>query len=143
MTDKEIIDMLKPIVDKYAEPYNVPGALVFAVIKQESGGNLDATGPTGDYGLMQITAPALFEFNFHTGNIYRLVDMFKPDLNIQVGTWYLQWCKRILGKVGWDKVAQAYNAGVGRVKSGSDIGQDYAAKVTQYYNDFEELLKNV
>jgi soluble lytic murein transglycosylase len=142
MTDKEIIEMLKPIVLKYAEPYNVPVALVFAVIKQESGGNLDATGPTGDYGLMQITKPALDEFNFKTGNIYRLSDMFKPECNIQVGTWYLQWCKRVLGKVGWDKVAQAYNAGVGRVINGSTTGAEYARKVTQYYNDFEELLKN-
>jgi soluble lytic murein transglycosylase len=142
LTDQQIVGLYYPIARERGEDNNIPVALILAIIKQESRGDAFAVGQTNDYGLMQITLPALQQFcEFKKMNV-RLFDLlFSPEINIMVGTWYLRWVADFLETTDWHKVAQAYNAGVGNVQKGSFVGVAYADKVMQYFAEFETLIK--
>lgn len=139
----QIFDVYFELAYKYANVYNVPVKYVLAVIKQESSGNMLATGSTGDYGLMQITKPALIDYNLATGKNYNLFTMLiSAKKNLEVGTWYLKWCKKFLNS-NWYDAFRAYNAGVGNVKRSDKAGKSYADSVMTHVFNFENLLKEV
>lgn len=96
-----------------ANKYGVPVVLVVAIVKQESRNNPNAInvnkGNLGtDYGLMQINSRHIPEL-LRLGIIRGKDDLFKPCLNVQIGTWILA---KHLASCGytWECVG-SYNAG--------------------------------
>lgn len=95
----------------YADEFGVDRALVFSVIKSESGFDKNAVSSKGAVGLMQITsatgeyiADLLGEKNF---------DLTNENTNIKYGTFYLRY---LLNKfVDVETALSAYNAGEGNV----------------------------
>jgi soluble lytic murein transglycosylase len=92
-----------------------------AVIDVESSRNPRATSIKGARGLMQITQPALDDYNNYTGAGHTMDEMYDPEINTKVGKWYL--ASRIPSMlrsyklpVTPDNVLWAYNGGIGRVK---------------------------
>jgi len=98
-------------VEQYAREYGLAPALVFSVIKVESGYNEKAVSGKGAKGLMQITestgryiAKKLGEQNY---------DLLDASTNIRFGCYYINYLIERFGEVS--TALYAYNAGEGRV----------------------------
>jgi soluble lytic murein transglycosylase len=64
--------------------------LVKSLIYEESWFNHQARGKSGEVGLMQITPAATDDYiRVHKKKI-RPLDLYDPELNIEVGSWYLR-----------------------------------------------------
>lgn len=95
-------------VKQVTRVYGVPAIIVKAIIFVESRGNARALGGVQEIGLMQITAGALEDFNNYYNE--KIVDLWNPFNNIQVGTGYLALLhKRFPGH--WDRAIVSYNGG--------------------------------
>lgn len=103
------------LIYKYSSIYNIEPSLVCAVINTESKFNENAVSDKGASGLMQIrkiTADwAAEEIDLQN---YSYDNIFQPDININLGCWYL---KRLSNQFNGDLklILAAYNAGSGNV----------------------------
>lgn len=98
-------------VHKYAEEFGVEEALVYAVIRTESGFRSDVESSAGAMGLMQLM-PSTFEWLQESldGTVTYSADALNdPDINIRYGTYLLS---VLLKQYGVQNTAvAAYNAG--------------------------------
>ena len=140
-------DRYDSIIRRYIVKYELPFALIKAVIKAESDFNPSAVSRVGASGLMQIMKAT---WDWICKDIIKQdweYDKWKfdPDRNIEVGCAYLNWLfeyfrnKRPLLEL----VIGAYNCGQGRVqRNGYKIKglpketQKYISKVWVYFNMF-------
>lgn len=101
-------------IEKYSAEYNLNPNLVRAVIKTESSYNPMAVSNMGAYGLMQITDQTGYYIasNIGMGNFNQPM-LYNPDINIQLGCWYLRNLINEFGNV--NTALAAYNAGRGNV----------------------------
>ncbi|MBC7092447.1 transglycosylase SLT domain-containing protein [Candidatus Bipolaricaulota bacterium] len=109
-------------VQRWASAYGVDPLLVLAVMREESGFSLSAVSSSDARGLMQLlpsTARWIAEEKLK--GTYREADLFQPEVNIQLGTWYLG---HLLGQFGGDvaKAVAAYNGGPGNVQRWTAAG---------------------
>lgn len=131
---------LDVIIDHNAHKYDIPAALLKAVIKQESNFNTLAVSPKGARGLMQVmpsTAADYGSYNLHL-----------PNQNIEVGSRHLS---RLLKKHDLPVALAAYNAGESNIKKYGGIPpfsetQNYILSVLKYYNlelDKQIMVANI
>ncbi len=101
-------------VRRYAEQYDVPEHLIYAVIRTESNFDRDAVSSAGAIGLMQIM-PDTFEWltNYQLFDHFELGMCYDAQTNIRYGVYYLRWLYDRYGR--WNEACAAYNAGPGRV----------------------------
>lgn len=114
------------IVEENAEEYNLEPALVYAVIRTESGFDPEAQSPVGACGIMQIM-PSSFEWlqekRGEEGK-YTEQDLFDPEICIDYGCYLLRYFYDYYGN---ERCAvAAYNAGfvVGEWLSNSEYSSD-------------------
>lgn len=103
-------------VTRYAEEYGVAPALVYAVIKAESGFKADAVSSRGALGLMQLTPDTYRWAVYRQGGSSGEVsddDLFDPDVNLRYGIYVLS--LHLLEFGDTDTALCAYNAGRGAV----------------------------
>jgi soluble lytic murein transglycosylase-like protein len=134
-----IISVYRHIVERYADAYKVDKTFVYAIIKQESDGFPLALGKTSDFGLMQITQPALTDYNNYHGENLTLLDIWlSPEKNIKVGTWYLSW---LLSQFDGDYTfaVSSYNQGIGNVRRGT-YSTEYYDAVHKHKTQFTERV---
>lgn len=130
-TLKKIYADWKPSIDAASLRFNIPKQRIIAIIAQESGGKPDARGLKQDIGLMQVTPPALADFNRVYARSYSVNALLDPAINIEVGTGYLAWLKnRTNGDL--DLATRAYNVGLGNILQTPDAGSGYLANVLKY-----------
>lgn len=101
-------------VTRYAEKYDVPANLIYAVIDTESGFRADAISPVGAVGLMQlmpVTFEWLTEYQLRENLLARNIS--DPETNVRYGVFYLRWLYDRYGH--WEEACAAYNAGHGKV----------------------------
>lgn len=95
---------------------NLESDLVRSLIKQESSYNVKATSTSNAYGLMQMIPPTAREIaqDLKIGALKLPDDMFVPERNIRMGTYYLS---RMVSKYQGNipLALAAYNAGPGRM----------------------------
>lgn len=107
----------KEYVDKAAKDYDLDPALIYAVIRTESGFNANAESHAGAYGLMQITDDTFEHYmnlRGESGN-YTVEDLFTPSVNIDYGCNILS---DHINTFGDEECAvAAYNAGPGNVEA--------------------------
>lgn len=78
-------------VGEAGQKYNVPLALIFAIIRQESAFNVRARSPADAFGLMQIIPSTARQTARKFQIPYRnFRDLYRPKKNILLGTAYLQ-----------------------------------------------------
>jgi soluble lytic murein transglycosylase-like protein len=133
------VERWRPTVDdESSDRPNVRTALILAVILRESRGEAGAAGPTGDYGLMQITRPAWADYQTETGDLETVVfpdSMLDPRLNIRVGSWFLN---RKIEEMGTVRDGlRAYNAGTAGARRDPSQSADYADSTLRYVPLFE------
>ncbi len=106
------------IILEKAAKYSVDSRLIKAVIWQESRFQPDAVGRHGEVGLMQIM-PNQAAVDWARVNRVKVPSrgmLFKPELNIEIGTWYLSrgiWKYRQY-KNAFELALCRYNAGQSR-----------------------------
>lgn len=105
----------KELVFKYAEEYKVDPLLIYAVIKVESKYNTNAVSKSGAKGLMQIMdktgawGAEQVAIEGYTHDV-----LFKPEINLQIGCWYIaKLMRQYDGNL--DTALAAYNAGTGNI----------------------------
>jgi soluble lytic murein transglycosylase len=101
---------------RWSSAYGVDPYLVLAVMREESGFSPTAVSTSDARGLMQLlpsTARWLAEEMM--GIPYREADLFNPEANIRLGTWYLAYLLRQFGGDTARAVA-AYNGGQGNLR---------------------------
>lgn len=103
-----------PAVQASAREFDVPAALVLAVIEAESDFHADARSAAGALGLMQLM-PETFSYlgEAYFGEALPEGAIFDPTTNIRYGTYYLSYLFARFG--AWREALAAYNAGEGRV----------------------------
>jgi len=132
-------------IESACRKHNIEVDVILAIIAQESGGkNNLPVGKAGEIGLMQITPPALREYNTKYGANFKTNDLFIPYANIEIGVGYFAYCfnyffftKSLDKKASTVWAIRAYNAGItGALKY--DRGIDYYKKVMKWYNKIKE-----
>lgn len=116
---------IKPLVDKYAQQFNVSKSLIYAVIKTESAFNPYAVSSSPAYGLMQIVPTTAGRDTFRKIKGYDHIPtkeyLFNSANNIELGTAYLnilayQYLGAIQHPVSREYCTiSAYNGGAGNV----------------------------
>lgn len=143
-------------VAKYAEEFGVEEALIYAVIRTESGFRADAVSDAGASGLMQLM-PDTFEWLQESldGKVtYSADSLTDPDINIRYGTYLLS---LLLDQYeSQDTAIAAYNAGTTTVNNwlqdpnispdGKTLSQipyeetaNYVARVDNAYDLYKKL----
>jgi len=103
------------VIERYAAKYDLPPELVYAIIRAESSFNRYAVSRAGASGLMQIMERTGDWAAEQIGiEDYDFARIFEPEVNIQIGTWYIN---RLLWQFGGnlETALAAYNAGSGNV----------------------------
>jgi len=146
------------IIDKYSKKYNLSPELVYAIINTESGFNENEVSSKGAKGLMQIMeSTANWAASTEYIENYDYNNILSPELNIQIGCWYISWLNK---KFDNDKtlVLAAYNAGNGNItkwlqnpeysKDGKTLSvipfketENYVKKVSAAERFYKHLLK--
>ena len=130
------------IVRGHAANYHLNAALLAAVIEEESKFNADAKSRTGALGLMQLQPATAEGIAIRTGGSHFVVsDLYKPEINIRYGAWYL---RHLLDKYGNEKTAlAAYNAGQENVDRWLAKNEPVQFPETRAYVDRIERLKGI
>jgi soluble lytic murein transglycosylase len=130
------------IVRGHATNYRLNPALLAAVIEQESKFNTDAKSSTGAIGLMQLEPQTAKGIAIHTGGSrFVVADLYKPEINVRYGAWYL---RHLLDKYGDEKTAlAAYNAGQENVDRWRAKQEPIQFPETRAYVDRVERLKGI
>lgn len=102
-------------IDSVSHRFEVPAELIWSVIKKESAFERKAISYANAYGLMQLLPGTASQVAPYLGITYfSTQQLFDPDINIQLGTFYLSsLLKRYEGN--YVKALAAYNAGPHRV----------------------------
>lgn len=102
-------------IKKYSDKFNVDPYLIAAIINVESKYNKDAISSKDARGLMQI-APITGQWASEELKIqdFDMEDLFEPELNIMIGTWYLNLLHQEFDN-NLQLILAAYNAGSGNV----------------------------
>ena len=104
-----------PLVCAASTEFDVPAAMILAVIRTESDFHADALSRAGALGLMQLM-PDTFAWLCETLDEPHTADeITDPETNVRLGSYYLSYLFRKFGS--WRVALAAYNAGEGRVTS--------------------------
>lgn len=137
--------MHKKTINEYSQKYHLDPLLVLAVIKRESSFNEDATSNKNARGLMQIS-DRTGEWAAENLNIenYNNQSLYNPEINIRIGTWYLN---KLIEQFGDLEIAlAAYNAGSGNVQAwlkDKDISEDGKTLKQIPFNETREYVSRV
>lgn len=130
------------IVRGHAANYRLDAALLAAVIDEESKFNADAESRTGAIGLMQLQPATAEGIALRTGGSRFVVsDLYKPEINVRYGAWYL---RHLLDKYGNERIAlAAYNAGQENVDRWLAKHEAIQFPETRAYVSHVERLKGI
>ena len=125
-----------------SDNYGFDRALIFAIVKTESGFNARAESKKGAKGLMQITDKTAEYVAQKKGETE--YDLFSPETNLDFGCYYLKYL--LLEFSDLNTALCAYNAGEGRVSLWLRDEEYSSDGVTLYkipYQETEEYVKKI
>lgn len=146
---EENLQPLRPLLQKICEQYEVPEALIYAILINESGGNPNAISPAGALGAMQLNrdiyAPDPKRQYFKTP-----VNPFRVNEALDRGVHFVAYLKRLY-RGDWERVIVAYNQGENRVnralKNQHVLGQPWLkfinAEGKRYLTDIQKILQGI
>ena len=95
---------IRHMVEQYAEAYGVPEYLVYAVIRTESGFDVNAVSKRGAIGLMQMTPDTFVWMQTKTKESLSAEAIYSPNINIKYGTYYLSYLYYQFGDWFWRRI---------------------------------------
>ena len=120
-TGKTVLKAVYPMaytdeIEKYAEEYELPRALLYAVIHTESGFDPDAVSAAGAMGLTQITPETFRWLQSKTGETLEDAQLYDPETSIRYcALFYHMLLTEFDGDI--KTAAAAYHAGRGQVNT--------------------------
>jgi soluble lytic murein transglycosylase len=130
-------------IEKYSKQYKLDFYLVSAVIKAESNFKINAKSHKDAHGLMQITEDTA---KWIAGQMkmtdFEVQDLYKPDINIKMGCWYLDNLRQEF-KGNLELMLASYNAGRGNVNSWLQDSKYSKDGETLEYIPFKETDKYI
>ncbi|MDQ6433456.1 transglycosylase SLT domain-containing protein [Mesorhizobium sp. LHD-90] len=117
------------VIARYAAEYGVPVSLAHAVISVESSYRPNATGSSGEVGLMQIM-PATARGLGYSGSVSAL---YNPETNIRWGMKYLAGAHQLGGGTTCGTILK-YNAGHGATRM-NPVSRAYCGKVLRFLSN--------
>lgn len=150
----------KPDILVSSKNHEVDPFLIAAIIRVETNYKTDQVSKKGAVGIMQLmpdTAKWIIEKRGLTSVTLQDVES-RPDISIELGTWYLQWLhKQFEGNRA--AVIASYNAGQGNVKKWIQNGvwdgklesvdkvpfgetRHYVQRVIYYYNKYTDIYSD-
>ncbi len=128
---------------EWAAKYELPPALLLALIDYESGGDPSAVNPaSGAAGLMQITAIVLKDYNNRHGTKWTRRDLLDPSLNIAMGAELLSRIAKTYASAGL-KVDWRSRPFVGLVVLGWNAGYSKKAGVARVVSELKAAGKPI
>ncbi|MGZ3783979.1 MAG: lytic transglycosylase domain-containing protein [Bdellovibrio sp.] len=114
-----------------ADRYKIPATLLRSLTRQESAFNLQAVSTSNAMGLMQMIPPTAQEVSRKLGLKIQIPDdMFRPQVNIPMGSYYVaQMLEQFQGNIPF--ALAAYNAGPHRLKNWLEGRTEIADLVSQ------------
>lgn len=96
---------------RYAKSKGIDPRFVLAIMKQESSFKATAKSPAAARGLLQLVLDTALKYNKQAGfpNM-KEDDLYKPEVNIAIGTYYIAELKKEFGGL-YEAVAASYNGG--------------------------------
>lgn len=130
--DADAADAYDALIERMARRFDVPAALVKAVVRAESNFQRLAVSRKGAQGLMQLMPATAAELGVE--------DPFDPEENVWGGTRYLRALKDRFGS--WQHALAAYNAGPTAVEQYGGVPpyqetQAYVERVLHYYRRYD------
>lgn len=141
---------------RYAKTHDVDPRFLLAIMKQESSFRANAKSPAAARGLLQLVFDTALKYNKQAGfpNL-QAEDLYRPDVNIAIGTFYVKELKDEFDNL-YEAIAASYNGGednaarwLDRSKPKepaiftSEVGfaesKDYVFKVMGNYRVYREL----
>lgn len=101
------------LVEENAAQFGMDEALLYALIKTESGFDKDAVSSVGAKGLTQITPDTFSWLQTKTGENYEEVALFEPEISVYYGAYFLDMLLEEFGNT--ETALAAYHAGRGKV----------------------------
>ncbi|MBP5638872.1 MAG: transglycosylase SLT domain-containing protein [Victivallales bacterium] len=118
--DEKLEKAYDEIIARHAAANDLEPELLKAVIWKESRFRKEQIGLKGELGLMQLMRPAIDDWaRLHKCEVPSDSMIMEPEMNIEIGAWYLSWCgRRFQDQCVGDNVLRLaiYNAGYGRVR---------------------------
>lgn len=132
-------------ITKYSKEYKVDRDLVASIIYNESRFNPDAKSNQDAHGLMQIQPETAIWVSSKMGiKDYSNKDLYNPEKNIKMGTWYISY---LLNKFQDERIAiAAYNAGptiVSKWLKDPRYSNESGELIAIPYNDTAKYVDNV
>ena len=131
----------KETVAYYSSEYNVPEAIIYAVMKTESGFDPSAVSSKDARGLMQMVEGTFEDVKQDLKAEHTFDDLLIPEVSIQYGVYYLRYLYDMFGN--WHNALAAYNGGLGNVKKWLKSSECIDADGTLTYIPFEETRSYV
>lgn len=127
---------IAPLVTEAAQRFGLPEEWIYAVMRTESAGRINAVSSAGAMGLMQLMPGtwARQRTRFGLGS-----DPFDPRDNIMAGTSYL---REMYDRYGTSGFLAAYNAGPGRYEDWRDRGRPLPAETRNYVAKISSMLQS-
>lgn len=131
-------------VAKYSKEYNVDENLIYSVIRTESGFDSNAKSVANAIGLMQMTEDTFNWLMSKTGESYDFEDLYKPDISIKYGTYFLSILQDKFGSP--EVMAAAYHAGMNNVTKwldDSNYSKDGKTLITTPISDTNHYVSKI
>ncbi len=141
---------------RYAKSRGIDPRFILAIMKQESSFRADAKSPAAARGLLQLTFDTALKYNRQAGfPALEAEDLYRPDVNIAVGSVYISELKNQFGGL-YEAIAASYNggednaarwlerskpkeAGIFAAEVGFAESKNYVFKVMNNYRVYREL----
>lgn len=132
--------IFKDLYDAESERYGVSSVVLRSLTRQESGFNLRAVSTSNALGLMQMIPPTAQEVSKKLGLKIELPDdMFRPEVNIPMGSFYVsQMLDQFKDNIPF--ALAAYNAGPTRVKIWTELRPEISALLTKQSSEITDEL---
>ena len=114
---KRIKDQWGYLTSIAALKYGIDEKVIIGTIGAESNGNQKAVGKAGEIGLMQLLPVGGALDDYRAENRF-YGDPFQPQINIDIGAWYLSRIQAAFPLEDWLDKIQAYNTGIAGYRNG-------------------------
>lgn len=132
------------LVEDNAEEFEIDTALLYALIKTESGFDKNAVSSVGAKGLTQITPDTFSWLQTKTGEEYEEDKLFEPEISVYYGAYFLDMLLEEFNNT--ETALAAYHAGRGKVNewlADPRISPDGEILENIPYEDTEKYVERV